>query len=75
MPAKRSLWAKEPLNLYYLMNVIYYQVSRTIFLARAHGRPVEKRCSANLSFGLEIEQICAVCKNDAVLISFLYLKL
>jgi hypothetical protein len=49
MPAKRSLWAKGIINLYYLMNVIHFQASRIILPARASGRPFEKRNSANLS--------------------------
>jgi hypothetical protein len=50
MPAKRSLWAKGIINLYYLMNVTHFQASRIILPARASGRPFEKRNSANLSY-------------------------
>jgi hypothetical protein len=54
MPAKRSLWAKGTINFNYLINTIHLWASRFIPLARASGKAVEKRDSANLSFGFDI---------------------
>jgi hypothetical protein len=51
MPAKRSLWAKPIINSNYLINTIHKWASRVFPPARVSGRPVEKRYSANLSFG------------------------
>jgi hypothetical protein len=49
MPAKRSLWAKGIINLYYYINIIHLWTSRVILPAQASGTAVEKRNSANLS--------------------------
>jgi hypothetical protein len=49
MPGKRSLWAKETINLNYLINTIHLWASLVITPARASGTAVEKRHSANLS--------------------------